>query len=84
MTLTCNVAVAEDALLEYCFGVCDEQYATRQRFLYVTRRFLNKDFLQRWVEVSSVNPLIEGPLLLIKINHRPSVFFHSHPGFVAN
>ncbi|KAH7705446.1 hypothetical protein AAVH_27347 [Aphelenchoides avenae] len=51
---TSDTAAVEDALLEYCFGVCDEQYATRDRSLHLIRQSLNKDFLRRWIERAEV------------------------------
>ncbi|KAH7698569.1 hypothetical protein AAVH_34336, partial [Aphelenchoides avenae] len=46
-----DTAVVEDALLEFCFGACDEQYAERDRFLCVKfSKSLKTDFLQRWIE----------------------------------
>lgn len=52
----CDLAVVEDAMLEFSLGECDEQYATRERHLQVYIRMpLNNDFLQRWIEVSSRN-----------------------------
>ncbi|KAH7706938.1 hypothetical protein AAVH_25834 [Aphelenchoides avenae] len=46
----CDVAVIEDAMLEFSFGACDEQYATRKRNLLVEVNTLDNGFLQRWIE----------------------------------
>ncbi|KAH7719090.1 hypothetical protein AAVH_13419 [Aphelenchoides avenae] len=43
----------ENALLEFCFGACDERYTMRKRSLRVQfNRSLKDDFLQRWIEAS--------------------------------
>lgn len=48
-----NNVIVENALIEYCLGACDEQYAERDRFLSVEfLEPLKRDFLQRWIEVS--------------------------------
>ncbi|KAH7707532.1 hypothetical protein AAVH_25231 [Aphelenchoides avenae] len=42
--------IAEKALLDFCFGACDEQYAMRDRFLSIeVSKSLKSDFLQRWI-----------------------------------
>lgn len=49
-----DTTIFEDALLEFCFGACDERYATRERSLYLKfHKSLQSDFLQRWIEVSN-------------------------------
>ncbi|KAH7694117.1 hypothetical protein AAVH_38842, partial [Aphelenchoides avenae] len=46
-----NNVVTQNALMEYCFGACDEQYAERDRFLSVEfLESLKRDFLKRWIE----------------------------------
>ncbi|KAH7718488.1 hypothetical protein AAVH_14083 [Aphelenchoides avenae] len=52
----CDIAVVEEALLEFSFGVCDDQYAMRERSLYVCfyKKTLKNDFLQRWIEKAEV------------------------------
>ncbi|KAH7693755.1 hypothetical protein AAVH_39205 [Aphelenchoides avenae] len=51
----CDTAVLENALLEFCFGACDEQYAMRDRFVDVQfSKSLKSDFLQRWIEKAEV------------------------------
>lgn len=46
--------VVENALLEYCFGVCDEPHDVRERSLRVQLYVsLESDFLKRWIEVST-------------------------------
>lgn len=50
----CDPTAVEDALLEFCFDTCDEQYATRERRLSISLwEPLESDFLQRWIEVRS-------------------------------
>lgn len=49
----------QDALLEFSFAACDEQYAERERSLKVERFGSRKNnFLQRWIEVNDVDLLV--------------------------
>lgn len=49
----CDPTAVEDALLEFCFDTCDEQYATRERRLKISLwEPPESDFLQRWIEVN--------------------------------
>lgn len=48
----CDNRDVENALMEFCFGACDERYATRERFLRMElSKSMKKDFLRRWIEV---------------------------------
>ncbi|KAH7694629.1 hypothetical protein AAVH_38321 [Aphelenchoides avenae] len=50
-----DAAIAENALLEFCFGGCDEHYAERDRFLCVKMaQSLKRYFLKRWIERAEV------------------------------
>ncbi|KAH7709216.1 hypothetical protein AAVH_23506 [Aphelenchoides avenae] len=50
-----DIAIVENALLEFCFGGCDEQYAKRDRFLCVKMSHsLKSDFLKRLIERAEV------------------------------
>ncbi|KAH7709215.1 hypothetical protein AAVH_23505 [Aphelenchoides avenae] len=52
----CDTTMLEDALLEFCFGECDEQYATRDRYLDVeVSKSPRSDFLQRLIEMAEVH-----------------------------
>ncbi|KAH7709214.1 hypothetical protein AAVH_23504 [Aphelenchoides avenae] len=48
----CDLTALENALMEFCFSTCDEQYATRQRLLCISfpERMESDDFLRRWIE----------------------------------
>ncbi|KAH7721309.1 hypothetical protein AAVH_11163 [Aphelenchoides avenae] len=52
----CDTTIVEDALFEFCFGECDEQYATRDRHLQLeVLKSPKSDFLQRWIEKADVH-----------------------------
>ncbi|KAH7709221.1 hypothetical protein AAVH_23511 [Aphelenchoides avenae] len=50
-----DTALVENALMEFCFGACDEKYATRGRYLQLNFQTTpKKDFMQRWIEKAEV------------------------------
>lgn len=50
----CDIAIVEDAVMEFCFSACDDQFATRERSLRMQfSKPMRTDFMQRWVEVSA-------------------------------
>ncbi|KAH7707531.1 hypothetical protein AAVH_25230 [Aphelenchoides avenae] len=49
----CETTIVENALLEFCFGACDEQYKERARYLSMELSTpLKSDFLQQWIEMA--------------------------------
>ncbi|KAH7707529.1 hypothetical protein AAVH_25228 [Aphelenchoides avenae] len=53
----CDPTAVENALLELCFGTCDEQYAKRERRLEISfpAPLESDDFLQRLIENAEVH-----------------------------
>ncbi|KAH7707534.1 hypothetical protein AAVH_25233 [Aphelenchoides avenae] len=50
-----DTAIVENALLEFCFGACDEKYAEEGRFMRVEfSKPLKSDFVQRWIEQAEI------------------------------
>ncbi|KAH7721229.1 hypothetical protein AAVH_11326 [Aphelenchoides avenae] len=47
-------AVVKNTLMEFCFGECDDQYATRDRSLRAQAPTLERDFLKEWIERAEI------------------------------